>query len=95
MSPDSRQRPEKVLLLIRSLHVGGAERQVVALAKSMSALGTTVDVAVKVAGGPLEVDLQGEPSVRLHFLGSPGTAGTIRYLLRLRTLLKSNRFDAV
>jgi len=95
MSHKSKQSPKKLLLLIRSLHIGGAERQVVSLAKSMSELGTEVQVAVKVSGGPLEQDLKSLPNVKLHYLGSPGLLGRFKYFFRLRALIKSNQFDAV
>jgi glycosyltransferase involved in cell wall biosynthesis len=95
MSHQQKQKPKKLLLLIRSLHIGGAERQVVSLAKSMSELGTEVQVAVKVSGGPLEQDLESLTNVKLHNLGSPGLLGKFKYFLRLRSLIKSNQFDAV
>ena len=95
MNQQSKQKPKILLLLIRSLHIGGAERQVLSLAKSMSELGTEVQVAVKVSGGPLEQDLKSLPNVKLHYLGSPGLLGRFKYFLRLRTLIKSSQFDAV
>jgi len=91
----SRERaPKKILLLIRSLNIGGAERQVVSLAKSLSELGIDIHVAVKVAGGPLEADLMSIPNVKFHVLGSPGRIGKISYFFKLRKLIKSNGFDA-
>ena len=95
MTLQSKKRPKKLLLLIRSLHIGGAERQVVSLAKSMSELGTELHVAVKVSGGPLEQDLKSAPNIKLHQLGSPGLFGKFKYFFRLRRLIKSNQFDAV
>lgn len=95
MKSGNSQMPMKILLHIRSLHIGGSERQVVTLAKSMAALGNEVHVAVVVSGGPLERDLAGVPRVQVHTLGGPGFTGRIKYLFRLRALLKSNRFDAV
>ena len=95
MNQQSKQKPKKLLLLIRSLHIGGAERQVVSLAKSMSELGTEVHVAVKVSGGPLDQDLRSLQNVQLHHLGSPGFLGKFKYFFRLRALIKSNRFDTV
>ena len=88
-------KPKKLLLLIRSLHIGGAERQVVSLAKSMSELGAEVQVAVKVSGGSLEQDLKSVPNVKLHHLGSPGFLGRFKYFFRLRSLIKNSQFDAV
>lgn len=95
MSSSNSTKPEKILLLIRSLHIGGAERQVVALARSISDLGTEIHVAVKVRGGPLEADLANIPEVKFHDLTSPSIVGRITYFLKLRTLIKTNKFDAV
>ena len=88
-------RPQKILLLIRSLHIGGAERQVVSLAKSLTALGVVVHVAVKISGGPLESDLETIPGVTLRHLGGPGLVGRLRYLLQLRSLVRKQKYDAV
>ena len=95
MSPVTDQQPKKILLLIRSLHIGGAERQVVSLAKTISALGTEVHVALKVSGGPLENDLANIPDVTLHHIKGSGLTGRFQYFLRLRTVIKQNQFDAV
>lgn len=95
MSTATGKQPKKILLLIRSLNIGGAERQVVSLAKTISTLGTEVHVAVKVGGGPLETDLAGVPSVQLHHLGERGIVGQLKYVLKLRKLIKTNQYDAV
>jgi glycosyltransferase involved in cell wall biosynthesis len=95
MSTAAGNQPKNILLLIRSLHIGGAERQVVSLAKTISALGTEVHIAVKVGGGPLETDLVMIPNVQLHHLGERGIVGQLKYFLKLRKLIKSSRYDAV
>ena len=84
----------KVLLHVRSLHIGGSERQVVALAKSMTALGNEVHVATIISGGPIERDLADVANVQLHSLGGPRLTGRLRYPFRLRALIRSNRYDA-
>jgi glycosyltransferase involved in cell wall biosynthesis len=89
------KQPKKILLLIRSLNIGGAERQVVSLAKTISNLGTEVHVAVKAGGGPLETDLANIPNVQLHQLGQTGIIFQLNYFLKLRKLINSNRYDAV
>ena len=94
MSTAVGKEPKIILLLIRSLNIGGAERQVVSLAKSISTLGTEVHVAVKAGGGPLEIDLASVPNVQLHHLGERGTVGQFKYFLKLRELIKTNRYDA-
>ena len=95
MKPHVDPTPRKILLHIRSLHIGGAERQVVSLTKTMAGTGTEVHVATVAAGGPLESDLEGIQGVQLHSPGRSGPIGKLRYLLRLRSLIKSNRYDAV
>jgi len=95
MNSESGNQPKKILLLIRSLHIGGAERQVVSLAKTISALGTEVHVAVKVSGGPLENDLADITNVTLHHVPGSGLTGRFLYFLRLRKIIKQNQFDAV
>lgn len=95
MTTYSDHTPKKILLLIRSLNIGGAERQVVSLAKSLTAIGVDIHVAVKVAGGPLEADLNAISKVKFHVLGNPGPIGKIHYFYKLRKLINSNGFDAV
>jgi glycosyltransferase involved in cell wall biosynthesis len=85
----------KILLHIRSLHIGGSERQVVSLAKSMAALGIEVHVATLLSGGPLEQELEDVPNVHRHSIGGSGLVGRLKYLFRLRSLITKNRFDAV
>ena len=89
------KHPKKILLLIRSLNIGGSERQVVSFAKTISSHGIEVHVAVKTSGGPLEADLLDCTGVILHHLDQNGMIGRLTYLWRLRKLIKSNRFDAV
>ena len=88
-------QPRKILFLIRSLNIGGAERQVVSLARSISTLGTEVHVAVKAGGGPLEHDLAEIPGARLHHIIGSGPVGLFRHLLRLRHLIAVEKYDAV
>jgi glycosyltransferase involved in cell wall biosynthesis len=89
------EMPTKVLLVIRSLHIGGSERQVVALVKSMADMGTEVHVALKISGGPLEDDLSRVEGDKLHHLGGMRFFGFLQFLFRLRSLIYSHKFDAV
>jgi glycosyltransferase involved in cell wall biosynthesis len=95
MTSAPNQSPMKILLHIRSLHIGGSERQVVSLAKSMAQLDVQVHVATIVSGGPLENDLADTTNIQLHSVGRPGLIGKLKYLLGLRSLIKENQFDAV
>jgi glycosyltransferase involved in cell wall biosynthesis len=96
MTPITRSgSPDRIFLLIRSLHIGGAERQVVSLAKTLAKFGVEVHVGVKVSGGALEGDLSDVHGITLHHLGRDGLLGRFQYLLALRSLIKQNLFQAV
>ena len=56
----------KILLHIRSLDIGGSERQVVSLAKAMADLGAEIHIAVIKSGGQLETEVLGVPNIHLH-----------------------------
>jgi len=60
----------KILLLCRSLGLGGTERQIVVLAKSLYQLRYEVAVAVFYRNGPLEKELR-EIGVRFLICASP------------------------
>ena len=85
----------KILLHIRSLDIGGSERQVISLAKSMAEMGVEVHVALISRGGSLEIDLENTVNIHIYNVGGPSLLGRIRYLIRLRSLIKSENFDAV
>lgn len=77
----------KILFLTRSLNCGGAERQLVILAKGLHQRGHDVAVAVFYSGGQLEADLR-EASVRIVSLEKQGRSDILRFLVRLiRTVL--------
>lgn len=79
-----------VVLLIRSLEYGGAERQVVELARGLWARGRRVVVGVFYGGGPLEAEVRaaGVPLVALGKRGRWDVAGP---LFRLTRLLRTER----
>ena len=86
----------KILLHIRSLNIGGSERQVVSLAKSMANLGAEVHIAVTKSGGQLEHELNGTKNVFLHTITTGNNlVEKFKYLTQLRTLIKSTEFNAV
>jgi glycosyltransferase involved in cell wall biosynthesis len=74
----------KAAFLIRSLEYGGAERQLIALAKGLRSRGHDVVVGVFYPGGPLEQDLKAA-DIRVRSLDKRGrwdTAGFSRRLFR-------------
>jgi glycosyltransferase involved in cell wall biosynthesis len=80
----------KIVLLIRSLTFGGAERQLVALARELHRRGHDVRVGVFYAGGPLEADLHaaGVPVTVFDKCGRWDVAG---FLYRLVRFLREER----
>lgn len=83
-----------ILFLTRSLDYGGAERQLVALARGLRERGHTVTVAVFYAGGPLETGLS-EGDVTVVPLNKGGRWDIIPFLLRLLKLLYRKRPDLI
>ena len=78
----------KILFLTRSLNCGGAERQLVLLARGLHQRGHDVAVALFYSGGPLEADLR-EASVRILPLNKRGRWDVFGFLTRLvRTVLR-------
>ena len=72
----------KILFLTRSLNRGGAERQLVLLARGLHQRGHDVAVALFYSGGPLEADLR-EASVRILPLNKRGRWDVFGFLTRL------------
>jgi glycosyltransferase involved in cell wall biosynthesis len=78
------------LFLTRSLDRGGAERQLVVLAKGLANRGHTVAVAVFFGGGVYEAELA-EAGVRIINLGKQGRWDILPFLSRLVCLLRKER----
>jgi glycosyltransferase involved in cell wall biosynthesis len=84
----------KITFLIRSLTFGGAERQLVVLAKELHARGHQVRVGVFYADGPLERDLT-EAGIAVTVLNKQGRWDTFGFLARLAVFLRSTQPDVV
>jgi glycosyltransferase involved in cell wall biosynthesis len=84
----------RILFLTRSLNVGGAERQLVALARALHLRGVVVDVAVFYSGGALEKDLI-EAGVPVTSLRKKGRWDNIGFAYRLIRLLRRSQPDIV
>jgi glycosyltransferase involved in cell wall biosynthesis len=82
----------KILFFTRSLNAGGAERQLVLLARGLHQRGHDVAVALCYSGGPLEADLK-ETSVRMISLDKRGRWDVFGFLLRLIRTVRSERPD--
>jgi glycosyltransferase involved in cell wall biosynthesis len=84
----------KVVLLIRSLGIGGAERQVVELARGLSALGVIVRVISFYPGGALRAKIE-EAGIPIADLGKRGRWDVFPFLLRLAKTLRRERPDVL
>src|ERR1017187_10355736 len=83
----------RLLFLIRSLHLGGAERQFVLLANEMARRRHEVHVAVFYGGGKFEHDLIG--LVRLHSLEKHGRWDVLGFVYRWYRLLRMVRPELI
>lgn len=77
-------------MLIRSLDIGGAERQLVILAKSLHQLGHDVRVVTFYSGGALRPELE-TAGVPHSDLGKQGRWDVLGFLFRLVTLLRREK----
>jgi len=84
----------KVLFFIRSLVVGGSQRQTVMLAEGLAQRGHDTAVAVFYTGGEIDVARQAS-AVRVLPLGKAGRWDAIGPLARLRRILRTERPDLV
>lgn len=82
--------PKTTLFLTRSLDRGGAERQLVVLAKGLARRGHAVVVVVFFGGGVYETELA-EAGVRVINLGKKGRWDILSFLNRLMRLLRKER----
>ncbi|MBK9307111.1 MAG: glycosyltransferase [Nitrospira sp.] len=83
-----------ILFLVRSLDYGGAERQLVILARELHQRGHKVSVAVFYPGGPLESYLK-DASVRIISLEKRGRWDVVGFLVRLIRTVRSERPDVL
>src|SRR4028119_883713 len=96
MSSSSRRPPEapSFFFLIRSLHAGGAERQLVELASGLHARGHRVLVATYYPGGVLREELAAR-GVRVTYLGKSGRWDLAGFFRRLVRALRQERPDVL
>lgn len=82
----------KICFLLRALTYGGAERQLVLLAKGLHARGHDVVVVVFYSGGPLEKDLL-DAGVRIRSLNKRGRWDVQNFLSQLVRVMREDRPD--
>lgn len=86
--------PLRVVVLLRQLSLGGAERQVVLLARELARRGHHVSVAAFYDGGALEADLM-KTGAAFHALGKSGRGDMIGFGRRLAAFLEAVRPDVL
>lgn len=84
----------RVFLLTRALDVGGAERQLVLLAKGLHSRGHVVEVGVFYAGGALTAELE-EGGIEIVDLRKSGRWDVVPFLRRVIRELRRRRPDIV
>jgi glycosyltransferase involved in cell wall biosynthesis len=84
----------KLLFLIRSLGMGGAERQLVNLSGALKERGHDVTVCVYYPGGEFEAELVSS-GVRLEVIKKRGRADVFGFLMRLVRFVRDERPDAI
>ena len=89
-----RTDPLSVFLLTRSLTTGGAEQQLVELARGLSGRGHHVSVGVFYAGGPLERGLEGA-GIEIVDLRKSGRWDLLPFMLRTAAALRRRKPDLV
>ncbi len=85
----------RVFMLVRSLRCGGAEHQVVVLARALAARGVQVSVATYYPGGALLPRLEGVRGVRVFSLDKSGRWDVVGFLARIRRAIRRERPDVV
>lgn len=86
--------PKKILFLTRSLEYGGAERQLVELAKGLHLKGYPILVATFYPEGALEKDVR-EAGAPVKSLRKRGRWGVVFFLVRLVRLLIKEKPDVI
>lgn len=91
------EKPEtskRIIILVRRLDQGGAQRQLIALALGLHASGRDVHVVLFYPGGAFVSELA-KHGVPIHVLGKHGRWDTIGFLIRLANCLRRLQPDVV
>lgn len=83
---------KKVVLFIRSLEIGGAERQLVVLAKGLKSRGVKVCVITFYSGGALRGELE-TAGIQVEDLDKRGRWDVVSFFIRLIFCLRQNRSE--
>jgi glycosyltransferase involved in cell wall biosynthesis len=84
----------RLAFLIRALSCGGAERQLVLLARGLAARGHAVSVSVFYSGGEFDRDLA-NCGIKVNLLQKRGRWDFLPFLLRTRKVLRAEAADVI
>jgi glycosyltransferase involved in cell wall biosynthesis len=89
---DAIARPLRIAFLVRAMERGGAERQLLVLAKGLHNRGHDVVVMVFRPDGPLDPELRAA-GVRVRVVGKGGRWDIVRFIARLHRAIREERPD--
>jgi glycosyltransferase involved in cell wall biosynthesis len=82
----------RILFLLRSFNIGGAERQLILLASALQDQGYSVKIAIFYSGGPLEVEVK-KRGIEVINLQRKGRLDFRSFFFRLTSLIRHNKPD--
>lgn len=94
MQDQSLKAPGRILMVVTGLGVGGAERQIVALAHRFQALGSSVVVVTLIEPGPLKEEIT-KANIPVYSLGMKRGIPGPGAILRLAKIVRRERPDVV
>ena len=83
------------MFLVRSLEIGGAERQLVELVKNLDHKRFSIHVVTFYNRGPLKAELDIIPNVKITSLDKKNRWDIVSFILKLFKIVNSNRPDAI
>ncbi len=83
-----------ILFIVRKLEGGGAERQLIVLARELARYGHNITILVWISGGPYERDLEGT-NIRYVVLDKRGIFDHVGFLLRTHAFVRRLRPDVI
>ena len=85
----------KLLLLGHTLSTGGAERQIVNLAKALAERDVEIHLATFYQGGRFEQEVHSANRIQFHPLRKSGSRDIVWFGWHLRRLIARHRFDVI
>src|SRR5215213_3605643 len=94
MQDESLKAPGKIVMVVTGLGVGGAERQIVALAHRFQALGSSIVVVTLIEPGPLKEEMT-RMNIPVYSLGMKRGMPGPGAILKLAKIVRREKPDVV